>query len=57
MSDDLPVGICPNCRAATLRPIDDLWTEIERRVFTDTELWACACGYSEERPAPDDGAS
>lgn len=54
--DDLPVGLCPNCVTPTLRPVESDFEEIERQVLhdTDTELWACACGYTEER-APGSG--
>jgi len=50
---DLPTEICPACGARKLMPLDSLDEEIERRVFEDKELWACVCGYIEDRDAPD----
>ncbi|MGH3117833.1 MAG: hypothetical protein ACRDQD_24790 [Nocardioidaceae bacterium] len=41
-------------RGGTLMPLDSICEEVERRVFEGMERWACAGGYSEERPAPEE---
>lgn len=48
---DQPFEPCPSCHGLSLTPVDDVFTEVERRVFEDSEMWACACGHSESRPA------
>ena len=56
MSDqpELPTEACPACGTESLRPIDSLGEEVERRVFEGKERWACACGYSEDRDASEE---